>query len=515
MVQNRYFSKVAAASAVAALLLGSGGLLTASAASAGTASTLISIVPCRLLDTRVDRSTIGAAAARVQAVTGVNGDCNIPPDAIAASMNVTIVNPTANSYLTVWPADATQPTASNLNWVAGQAPTPNVVVSALSATGSIGIYNNVGTVDVIVDVNGYYVPVPAGSGAAGPQGVAGPQGIAGPQGPAGPVGPAGPAGTNGTGNRISKDQIALLKWYQDPTRTATFPTVGAKPFGLAFDGSSVWVANSGSDSVSKVNPATGAMTQTALTAGSIPFEVAFDGTNIWVTDNGSGKVSKIVAATGVKVADYNTSLVAPLATSGPVGVAFDGTNIWIANSTTGPALTPTGRVSKINPATGAIIAEFPTSATANSGPVGVAFDGTNIWVTNNTAGTVSRIDRTTNAVTEFPTSNSSAEPWGVAFDGTSIWVANGVTNHVSKIDPVTGSILFEVNTAGVLPQEIAFDGSSIWVSNTASGNVAKIDPSSLTVATIPTGASPQGIAYDGTNVWVANSGPSTLSRLLP
>src|SRR4249919_3176532 len=132
MTRNIYFSRLAAASAVAALLLGSGGLLTASAASTGTASALVSIVPCRLLDTRAAANPIGAAAKRVQAVTGVHGDCNIPADAVGASMNVTIVNPTADSYLTVWPADMAQPTASNLNWVAKQAPTPNVVSSALS-----------------------------------------------------------------------------------------------------------------------------------------------------------------------------------------------------------------------------------------------------------------------------------------------------------------------------------------------------------------------------------------------
>jgi len=502
-------SKLATVGA-AVLLLGSGGILTASAATPASTSVLTSIVPCRLFDTRADGGSIAAGKIRTQAVVGQNGDCSIPSDAVGVLMNVTVVNATASSFLTVWPADATKPTASSLNWVAAQPATPNAVTSALSANGAINFFNLQGSVDVIVDVNGYYTPAPVGAGPAGPPG---PPGATGLQGPAGAPGTN---GVNGTPNRISTAQIALLKWYQDPGRAATFPTADSNPFGLAFDGTSIWIANSGSDTVSKMNPATGAMTQTALPSGSLPLEVAFDGTNIWVTDNGTGQVSKIVAATGVKVGDFNTSLIADVTTSAPLGVAFDGTNIWVANN-------GKGTVSKIAPATGAIVAEFPSSlgrgavAAADSEPTGVAFDGTNIWVTNNATGTVSRINRANGAFTEFLTSTGpQSTPWGVAFDGTNIWVANGTTNDVAKMDPVTGAIT-SVATGGTLPLEVAFDGTNIWVSNGTSANVSKIYAGGgVLVATDSTGLDPQGVVFDGTNVWVANSGtPFTVSRLVP
>lgn len=485
-----------------AVLLGSGGLLTASAASPAAGSVLVPIVPCRLFDTRTDGSGLTAGAVRTQPVEGSNGDCVIPTEAVGVSMNVTIVNPTASSYLTVWPADGARPTASNLNWIAGQPPTPNAVMSALSPTGSISVFNLDGTVDVIADIDGYYIPSTSGAGVAGPPG---------------PTGPQGPAGTSGSSNRISDAQIALLKWYQDPARAVTFPAGGNGPFGLAFDGSSVWVANNQSNTVSKVNPATGLAVNVTLPAGSGPFDVAFDGTNIWATDNLSGKVSKIVASTGAVVGSgFNTSLVSPVAGSGPVGIAFDGTSIWVANSAP-------GTVSKINPATGAIEAEFQTSVGVpgvlpkDASPTGVAFDGSNIWVTNNLTGTVSKIDRSNNTFVEFETTaGQQSQPWGVAFDGTNIWVANGLPNSVSKIAPTTGSILAEVVTGGQVPQELAYDGRYIWVSNNSSGDVSKIDPEAdIVTATMATGLDPQGIVFDGTNIWVANSGGPSLSRLLP
>jgi len=80
----------------------------------------------------------------------------VPADATAIAMNVTSVNATADSFIQLYPADVVQPVDSDLNVVAGQAPTPNKVDVKLSATGAINVFNNTGTVDVIADVAGYY-----------------------------------------------------------------------------------------------------------------------------------------------------------------------------------------------------------------------------------------------------------------------------------------------------------------------------------------------------------------------
>jgi serine protease len=74
------------------------------------------------------------------------------PTAVIANMAVT--NTTAGSNLTVYPSDASQPLASDLNWVAGQT-VSNLVVVKLSADGKITIYNGLGSTDVVIDVLGY------------------------------------------------------------------------------------------------------------------------------------------------------------------------------------------------------------------------------------------------------------------------------------------------------------------------------------------------------------------------
>jgi hypothetical protein len=191
-----------------AVSLGGGATWVASAAGSSAPSELITIVPCRLMDTRAGEDNVGPRSAPlgsndtyIVAVRGTNGKCTIPTTATGVALNVTVVNPTAGSFLTVFPADAALPLASSLNYAPGQGPTPNGVTVSLSSDGAVAFFNRNGTVDVIADIVGYYVPTTGGTpgpqGPAGPQGATGPQGSTGQQGATGPQGPAGPTGPQG------------------------------------------------------------------------------------------------------------------------------------------------------------------------------------------------------------------------------------------------------------------------------------------------------------------------------
>jgi hypothetical protein len=218
----------AAIGAAVAVSIGAGGIITLASAAGGAASTFTPITPCRLLDTRADGPATGDTPARTTPLgkaetltvtaRGNFGNCEaLSPTATGAVLNVTTVNASAASYLTVWPADKVQPLASNLNWGPGQGPTPNQVTTGLDSSGKLSLFNSAGTVDVIVDVVGLYEPAgSSGGGAAGPAGPTGPAGAKGDKGaagapgapgakgdkgddglPGGPVGPEGPAGPQG------------------------------------------------------------------------------------------------------------------------------------------------------------------------------------------------------------------------------------------------------------------------------------------------------------------------------
>lgn len=153
----------AAIGAAIAVALGAGGLGLVHAAPSTGGPVLVSITPCRLMDTRAasavgPRTTpIGAGETYKVTAVGNRGKCTgIPADAVALSMNVTGLDATSATFLTVFPGGQARPDASNLNLSPGAPPTPNAVVSGLG-NGQLSIYNRRGSADVIVDINGYYV----------------------------------------------------------------------------------------------------------------------------------------------------------------------------------------------------------------------------------------------------------------------------------------------------------------------------------------------------------------------
>jgi DNA-binding beta-propeller fold protein YncE len=62
---------------------------------------------------------------------------------------------------------------------------------------------------------------------------------------------------------------------------------------------------------------------------------------------------------------------------------------------------------------------------------------------------------------------------GIAFDGTNVWVANQSGNTVTELSATDGSLLgtFKV---GSVPQGVAFDGVNIWVVNLVGNTVSKL-----------------------------------------
>jgi len=132
------------------------------ASAAGTATVTVvgasqyfTVAPCRRLDTRAG-SPVPPGGTLTVALS--EGACGIPTTAGAASVNVTVTQPTAAGYLTLYPATASRPVASTLNFVAGQTRANNAILALASdGSGTVEVFNgSAGTVHVIIDVNGYF-----------------------------------------------------------------------------------------------------------------------------------------------------------------------------------------------------------------------------------------------------------------------------------------------------------------------------------------------------------------------
>jgi hypothetical protein len=113
------------------------------------------VTPTRALDTR-NTGSFSTNTAKQLNLSGI-----VPAGATAVTLNVTALDATQNTFVTVWPGGA-RPVASNLNVGPGDV-TPNQVIVGTGAGEIVDIYNHVGKADVVVDVAGYYTAPPTSS----------------------------------------------------------------------------------------------------------------------------------------------------------------------------------------------------------------------------------------------------------------------------------------------------------------------------------------------------------------
>lgn len=146
-------------------------------------------------------------------------------------------------------------------------------------------------------------------------------------------------------------------------------------------------------------------------------------------------------------------------------------------------------------------------------PALVVSDGADIWVPNETSGTVSRVRGSDGKLLETWTGASSAVG---ALSATGKIFVTGTTNpgRLYEIDPYqpAGAVSVLTSALGAFPQGIAFDGERIWTAGGSSVSIVSFNPLSVTVLTAGFD-NPRGLVYDGVNMWVTNQGTDKLFKL--
>lgn len=127
---------------------------------AAVAGEFIALDPVRLVDTRFTSRLGAAAALPIDTTTNLNGaPSTVPANALAVVLNLTAINPSSptGTFLTVYPTGTARPFVSNLNPGFAET-TANVATVKVGTGGSVTLYNELGTIDVAVDVIGYWLP---------------------------------------------------------------------------------------------------------------------------------------------------------------------------------------------------------------------------------------------------------------------------------------------------------------------------------------------------------------------
>jgi sugar lactone lactonase YvrE len=443
--------------------------------------------------------------------------------------NVTAVAASAQSFMTIWPADKPQPTASSLNYSAGQAPFPNAVTVALSGDGRIKVYNHNGSVHVIIDIAGFYqdhnhddryytkgqtdqkiaaIPVGPVDGAPCTAGVL-PGTIV--------------NGHDGDGNVTVKCFRRLVTTLAGSDLGFVDGTGAAArfngPFGVAVDAAgNLYVADAGNHRIRKISPAGAVSTLAGSTQGfadgvgtaaqfNFPRGVAVDAAGtVYVADNANHRIRKITPAGAVTTLAGSTNgfadgTGAAARFNSPSGVAVDAAgNVYVAdlNNHRIRKISPAGAVTTLAGSTQGFADGVGTAAQFN-GPLGVVVDAAgNVYVADNANHRIRKITPAGAVTTLAGSTNGFADgtgaaarfngPSGVAVDAAgNLYVADAGNHRIRKISPAGAVSTLAGSTQGFaggvgtaaqfsFPRGVAVDAAgTVYVADNANHRIRKIN----------------------------------------
>jgi YVTN family beta-propeller protein len=289
----------------------------------------------------------------------------------------------------------------------------------------------------------------------------------------------------GGGPTVAPNAVAVID--AKTNRVVDQVPVGADPTDVSPAGRSVWVANTGDDTVSKVDERTRRVGATIAPGTAVDGMAAGEGA-VWTSDNQRALAARIDPALrrvdrSIRVGspDAYHPLAAPVATGAG--------SVWVVKGFT--------TVARIDPARRRVEAQVGVG----NEPSGIAVGAGGVWVADDLDNTVTRIDPKTNGViATIPVGRGAS---GIAAGESGVWVAETLDDAVARIDPETNSVTTTI-PVGVAPTGVAVGAGAVWVANGGDGTVSRIEPrTDRASATIDVGQSPQALAVAGDALWVS------------
>ncbi|MGH2463701.1 MAG: ABC transporter substrate-binding protein, partial [Candidatus Limnocylindria bacterium] len=259
--------------------------------------------------------------------------------------------------------------------------------------------------------------------------------------------------------------------------------VGERPSGIAVGDGSVWVTNSGADTVSQIDLETGAVL-TRIAVGRSPVGIAVAEGSVWVANSGDRTITRINAEIGQVVGE-------PIQIgNGPSAIAAVGSVVWVANATDSTVVSVDARTGEVGQTTG-----------VGAGPIALAADETAVWVVSEDGASVTQLDPVTGVTLAAPI-QLAVRPTGVALDVDSAWVT-AADGTVTRIDRAANRITSTIDIGGSLTA-IAVSGGWIWVGS-REGHVYQLNAASQAALpeTISVGSAVAALTEVEGQVWLA------------
>ncbi|MCH7492641.1 hypothetical protein IID19_03590 [Patescibacteria group bacterium] len=251
--------------------------------------------------------------------------------------------------------------------------------------------------------------------------------------------------------------------------------VSGNPSEVLFDGSNIWVTAPGDDKVIKIDQYSGSTLCTYLMpGGSSPQGITFDGQYYWVTASGDGRIHKINSICKLVGSSFQVT-----ATVNSLGkIIYNGSYLWALSSLENAVI-------NINPSNNdsvrwdGLVSSNPQDiffdnyfywVVNKDADTLTSFYLSGTKVCSEAQETICQIDSDCTGFggcfakpKQYANYSTGDGPTSIAFDGTYLWVGNETSQNLSRYlaaDPTQRKDFI----LGSSPLEILFDGTYLWVS---------------------------------------------------
>jgi streptogramin lyase len=283
--------------------------------------------------------------------------------------------------------------------------------------------------------------------------------------------------------------LALVLVFATPTPGARVET-GRSPCEAAAAASALWVANDGSGTLARVDPATNRVTR-RLAVGRGACAVAAGFGAVWVANYKTGSLLRVDLRTfrvqRIRVGDTPFDVIAA---SGRVW-----TTVW-----------RDGTLVEIDPATARVVRRIAVGAF----PTGLLFARGSLWVGFGRGATeIARVDPASGDVRRVPVGVVAPSHFVATANG--IWIVND-GDALVHLDPATDAILSTTHVGRTLVQPAIAPDGTLWVPDKELDRIFRVDPATgLVVDSFPGGDGAYAVlrafgsmwvtSYAGTDVW--------------
>jgi len=257
--------------------------------------------------------------------------------------------------------------------------------------------------------------------------------------------------------------------------------VGAGPSAVALANGVLWVASTGSGTITRIDLASGQSTSIGQ-GGAHPSAVLVSGGKTFVADRYANQVTVLTERDGALIDRFDQH--ASGLASSPLGV-------WVADDLA-------NRLSQLDPVSGPASdwITFPPSA----GPTALAFAADTLWAAAPRVVGVQRVDTAQRTVAAVATELSGVDSIGAA--GHDLWLASSAVDSAARVDAASANVEVRVPVCDT-PIAIAGTPTGAWVACATSHELWRVDRAGGVTDQFGLGGVPAALVADGERVWVA------------